>query len=338
MDLLVDPVLYAVPTANGDSEAHILFIESLSRWNEEIKAKRHNFFVWFDCIDALYEADCFPDPQKLRSLWLQIDEEVISPDLAFIACLSLLDPPYLDEWLEDPSLNDLLVDENFFDMRPDLLNRLPTIVAEAFLATLGKIAYIKEKKQDTRVSNLQLVTHPVAGNPVAAISAHVASEDQSDVVFVETKLPLIMHPDELENLDDIWQDTITAIQWVAREMKRQGDLSETVELAPFLVHDTFVSTIQKYHFDKNQGYLKQIFRKCVLLLAGLIPPDPNKHHTLNKNQQKTHGEWGAWRLHITGSPIAIRLHYWRHENRYILMHIVPHENFDIDSPPADAFC
>lgn len=340
MNLLVDPILYAVPAVNGNHEVHIQFIDSLIHWSEEIVAKRHNFYVWHECMYALRQAGCYPDHQNIKQLLKQTNEEIISPDFVFSLCKRLLERPYLDEWLQNPSLDDLLVSEADFKVNPDLLNRLPTVVAEAFQQTLGKIAYIKETQDEPSMSDLLLVTHPITGESVAEISALVDTDDEIDVV-VGTDVPLITNSHELDamqNLAEIWQDAENAIYWFAREMKRQGYLSDALELAPFIINHTFVSTIQKYHFDNNLGRLNQIFRKCVLLLAGLIPPDPSKHHTLNKHQQKTYGEWGAWRLHITGSPMAIRLHYWRHENRYILMHVIPHENFDIDSPPTDAFC
>ena len=338
MDLLVDPVLYAVPSANGNSDAHIQFVESLIRWNEEIRKQQHNFFVWFECIAALSQANCYPDHQNINQLWRQVNEGVISPDLAARACKRLLDRPYLDDWLKDPSLDEMIVDESNFSVRPDLLQRLPSIVADAFQETLGKIAYIKEVKKESPVFDLHLITHPVAGDPVVEISAHVVTEEQS--AEVNTDLPLIFDPNELDalqDLNDLWPNATEAIQWLAREMIRQGHLPDTTELAPFVVNSTFVASIEKYHFEKKNSRLYQIIRKCVLLLSSQIPPDPAMHHTLDKHKQRFCGNWGAWRLHITGSHLAIRLHYWRHMNRHILMHVVPHENMKIDDPPAGIF-
>lgn len=343
MNLLVDPVIYAIPSVNGNTDAHIQFIDSLSHWSEEIRAKRHNFFVWYDCMNALSQANCFPNLGNLRQLWQQLHEEEVSVDLAFQACLRLLDPPYLDEWLEDPSLDDLLVDEASFSVRPDLLQRLPPIVAAAFQQTLGKIAYIKEMKDESPVSDLHLVTHPVTGEPIATIAAQVVAYEGS--IEVNSDLPLVTNPDELDALQDLadqWQDAVAAIAWLAREMKRNGELPPKAQLAPFAIGPEFIDSIARYHFDKNLGWLNKIYRQCVFLLTGNIPYNTKEHHHLGGEKQERHDSWGACRLQITKSPSAIRLHYWHDGRRSILMDVScsskhKDEDYKISKPPHDAF-
>jgi len=339
MDLLVDPVLYAVPDVTKEPEAHIQFVAALSLWTEELCAKRHNFYVWQDCMIALNEEDCFPYPPNLRRVWAMADEEVISPDMVWAACRQLFEVPYLDDWIEDPRLHDVLIDEKEFQVNPDLLNRLPPAVANSFQKALGWIAYLRATKVDSSASDLMLVTHPVhvepkSKAPDAQISAYVVTNGHD--ARVQAEMPLITEPADLDSrqsLADLWKEPQKAIQWLARDMVREGALTKGTELAPFHVHDTFIESIQRYGFDKPYGRLYQIFRKCVLLLSGNIPPDPDSHHTLDKHKQQVVGKWGAWRLHVTGSPIAIRLHYWRHGNEYILMHVVPFQVMKIDDPP-----
>ena len=339
MDFLVDPILYAVPSPNGTNDAHTQFVNALSRWSEVNRSKQHNFYVWQDCIDALYEADCFPDPQKIRQLWQYVGEEVISPDLAYMAWMRFLEPPYLDDILKDPSLAQMLIDESSFLLNPDLIERLPPIVAEAFKDTLAKLAYIKETDQESPVSNLQLLTHPIAGEPLAEISAHVMTNEES--VDVQSSFPLITDPDELDafqNLTDLWPDVDASLHWLMRDMIRQGQLAPNTTLAPYFISPTFIDSIHHLHAQNSESRLYQIMRKSVLLLTGNLPPDPTSHHTFDKHKQRFYEQWGAWRLHVTGSPLALRLHYWRHQNLYILMHIVPFDNMHIAKPPADAFC
>jgi hypothetical protein len=338
MHLLVDPVLYAVPNAEDDNETFERYIEHLSLWSDELRSKRHNFYVWQECIDALNAAGCFPYPPILKKLWARMDEQIISSDIAFAACRSLFEPPNLEDWIEDPNLYDMLVDEERFKVMPELLDRLPPEVADAFQQALGKVAYVKKSHQELPLADLHLVTHPVVGEKRAEITAYVVANSHS--AEVEEELLLITKPEDLDallKLADQWQDAKQAIEWLARQMIHDGELPPDTQLAPFVVGPNFVASIAKHHFDKNPGWLKQIYRRCVLLLTGWATSDPKKHHTLDKHKQRMHGSWGAWRIHVTGSPMAIRLHYWRSGNKYILMHNVPHEDYDMDDPPANAF-
>ena len=333
MDLLVDPVLYAIPDLNQNSEAHIQFVDSLATWTEEFFAKRHNFYVWQDCMDALNEADCFPYPHNLRKLWALADEQIISPDMVWAACCRLFEIPYLEQWIEDPNMHDILIDDTEFDVRPDLLDRLPPSVALTFQKALGRIAYVKATRDDTPATDMMLVTHPVDAETVAEIATYVVADGHDD--RIEAELPLAITPEDLESVNDIasqWQNAEQTIQGLAKDMMRKGDLLADAKLATFSIGPDFVSSIARHHFDRRPGWLQQIYRRCVLLLTGNATTNPDKHHTLHKHDQIKRGPWGAWRIHVTGSPMAIRLHYWRQGNHYLLMHIVPHENYHIDDP------
>lgn len=339
MHLLVDPVLYAVPTIDDDKEAHIDYIDHLSQWSDEFREKKHHFYVWPECIDALNDAGCFPYPDVLKQLWARVDEHIISYDYAFAACCRLLEPPNLPDWIKDPNLYEMLVEDAAFQIRPDLLERLPSEVAEAFQQTLGKVAYIKEIYEESPISDLHLVTHPVLGEPVAIITAEVMTHDET--TQVNSDLPLITSPDDLDALQDIaqqWQDVPTAIAWTKREMIRKGELPSSAQLAPFAVDPEFATSIERHQFDKNIGRLNKIYRQCVLLLTGNILYNTEEHHFLGKPNQRRSGEWRARRLHITKSPSAIRLHYWHDGQRFILMEVLGHhDHFAIDEPPSDAF-
>lgn len=334
MDLLVDPIIYAVPDISKNPDAHIQFVASLALWSEEFRNKRHNFYVWQDCMDALFDAGCFPDPQNLKKLWALANEEVVSPDIAFAACCRLFEIPFLEHWIEDPDLYDVLIDEEDFQLRPDLLERLPHTVAATFQRALGRIAYVKVTRDNSPASDLLLITHPVAVDPVAEIAAYVVADGHN--ARIETDFPLITTPDDLDSLLDVagqWQEPEKAIKWLAKDMIRNGELPKGTTLASFTVGPNFVSSIAEHQFDKKPGWLQQIYRRCVLVLTGYATTDPEKHHPLDKHKQRKRGNWGAWRIHVTGSPMAIRLHYWRHGNTYLLMNIVPHENLQIDEPP-----
>lgn len=339
MELLVDPILYTVPDVIQEPEAHVQFVASLSSWTEEFCTNQHNFYVWSECMDALNAAGCFPYPKNLRKVWALAEEKVISPDLVWTFCKKLFEVPNLEDLIIDPLMRDMLIDEKDFQIRPELLDRLPPSVANTFQRALGWIAYVMATQNNSPAADLMLVTHPLpleqkGSLPMAEIVAYVVTDGHD--ARIEAELPLIMEPADLaarQTLAELWQEPEKAIKWMAQDMVREGVLPKTTKLAPFHVHDTFVESIRRYGFATPSSRLHQIFRKSVLLLSGNISPDPDAHHTLDKHQQQVVGKWGAWRLHVTGSPIAIRLHYWRRGNEYILMHVVPFQIMKIDDPP-----
>lgn len=334
MDFLVDPVLYAVPAVNGNSEVLLNYLEHLSRWSAEIRAQRHNFFVWFDCMDALAQAGCYPNHQNLKQLWLQSGEQMISPDIVLAACRRLLDPPYLDDCIQDPSLDNMLVDESSFTVHPDLLERLPPLVADAFQDALGKVAYIRDKQPSTPCSDLHLVTHPIGGEQEAGIAAHVVTPDNS--ADVNAELPLVTTPNDLDALQDLagmWRDPEEAFPWLLRRLIRKGDLPPDTQFHPYRVGPGFIKAIEDHHFDRIPGRLRSIYRCCVMLLAGLGPTDPKVHHLLQNQKKRRYGDWRAWRLHLSKPPLSLRLHYWRGGGKFILSNIVViHRDYNIDPP------
>jgi hypothetical protein len=206
-------------------------------------------------------------------------------------------------------------------------------VLEAFRKTLGLLAFARSTNGDSTESNIQLITYPIENGPHAELAA--ATVDKKEV---KTSVYLFFSPDDLlafVDIKDCWKDTDLALKLVQQGLIKQNSLPAEGCLIEYHVAPSFNESISTNHYDRRSDQLAQIFRKCVLLLSGESPPDGHSHHPLDKHKQRRFNDWKAWRLHITGSPIAIRLHYWRRGNEIILMQVGPHENMDINAPPED---
>jgi hypothetical protein len=333
MDLLVDPVVFALPLESEAEDAHLRYVQQLSAWSGELCTMRHNFFASEVCMLALYEAKMYPSGNGFRRLWERSGETDIGYVDALNACRRLMENiPYLEDRIS--GLRNLEIQES--NVNPDLLQRLLDPVACAFRDTLGLVAYARDVIKDTTAESIMLVTHPIEGGSDAHILASVSPGGK--IFEVSTSIPMLCSPDDLLDLTDLeecWQETRQALQLVYRRLVKQRTLKAGAEWATYHVAQSFNESILQYHYNHRSDQIAQIFRKCVLLLTDNLPPNRTSHHWLDKKNQRIVNGWGAWRLHITGGPIAIRLHYWRRHNKYILMQVGPHENFDIDDPPED---
>jgi hypothetical protein len=198
---------------------------------------------------------------------------------------------------------------------------------------LGLLAFARSTNEDSAKNNIQLITYPIENGPQAELTAATTDEEE-----IKTSVYLFFSPDDLlafVDLKDCWKDTDLALQLVQQGLIKQNSLPAEGSLSEYHVAHSFNESISTNHYDRRSDQLAQIFRKCVLLLSGKLPPDGQSHHTLDKHKQRTFYDWRAWRLHITGSPIAIRLHYWRRGNEIILMQVGPHQNMNIDAPPEN---
>lgn len=332
MDMLVDPVVFALPAIEETDEVRMQYIHHLVCWNDELRTSNHNFFVSEACILALYDSERYPSMDALQNLWSFVGEEAIDYRDVFRACKRLfMNTPYLEDRVSE--LREVIVDRAGVQVRPDLILRLQNPIASAFRETLGHIAYARVTVTDSVASGMLLVTHPVNGNSLARINAPIESKVGSQIF--EADVVLVSEPDDLLaliSLSEIWQDTKQAIQWARQKMIREKNLAHDSQMYSFKTAPSFNKSIQKYHYERRPNQLIQIFRKCVLLLSDNLPYDKQTHHGLGQpNPHRVNG-WLAWRLHITGSPVALRLHYWRRENDFIFMQVAPHENYDIGDP------
>jgi predicted hydrocarbon binding protein len=329
MDLLVDPLVLAMPLVSANQQELVEYIECLSHWSTEFIAAQHNFMFSEGCAFALDEAGCYPDIEEMKILWKNVNEVQIDCRDAFNACIKVLtNMPFLEDRI--PELRDIAVDEASVRMCPDLLERQLEHVIPAFQETMGQIAYARSIIPESIAVNLRLLTYPIQGDSVAAIWANVLVE--SGERAIESNVQLIYQPDDLLDLINIWEENQRAIEWKARNM------SVTIRLCPFKVSPEFNRSIIEKGQQKQSILLHTIFRKCVLLLTKQWTTI--EAHELGRPQRQI-GKWKAYRLHVTNSSPGWRLHYWRRGDEFYLMQLVQHDQDDIAVPTefSDAeFC
>lgn len=329
MDLLVDPLVFAVPPAQVTGQELDEYVSYLVQWRDDFIAGEHNFMIGRSCAFALDDNDCYPYIEKLQEIWQQ--NKIIDTDYmdVYNACIKVLSNlPFFEERI--PELDEIDLFEDTVHVRPDLLERQPEKVAQAFQETLGYVAYARSVIPESIAGNLLLLTYPIEGESLAEIWAKVLTESPEDTDYTElsiySEVTLVVAPDDLLDLmefSDIWEDTYRAIQWKARNMQRQHALS------PFKVHTTFNESIKKNDLQQQAGLLDRIFRQCVLLLN--MEWTAIETHELGKPQHTVHN-WKSFRLYITEGSPGWRLHYWRRGNEFYLMHVFEHDIDYIDVP------
>lgn len=329
MQLLVDPIVYALPSKHARPDAHIEYVRNLVLWFDEWNSNEHEFFISELCAFAVSDSEQSPCIQNIADLWKLLGETQIGHVDAYRVCKHLLENwPYLEDRI--PGLRDIVIYDDHVHVRPDLLRRHTEQIRAAFCDTLGRVAYAKAYIDHEVVQDLLLVTHPIDRAKVANIDA--SAETNSETVGVSADLLLITEPEglaDLVDLVDIWQNTQQAINRKLSGLINEGALPQDTHLAKFYVSEGFNRSIQDYGINRRTGDLDRLFRKCVYLLAGLLSTNDKENHPLHKDERDG---WGAWRLRISGGSLALRLHYWKKKDEYILTQVAPHENYDIADP------
>jgi hypothetical protein len=341
MHLFFDPVLLSVPASPGASaQVHLEYAERLVAWDEVTRGQQHSFCVSAGLADALYQDECYPNTHTLRRRWKDAGVR-LSPDTAAKVALRLLTsrPP-----LETFFAHDLArVQVDKITLAPDLSARLPKRVAATFRDSLARVAWLRRVStqatpNDPNPANLLLVTHPIGDATTSTIQADVLADDVAAVEVVEDELPLVTDPQELDRYFDLntaWTDPATAIRLLARQILTAPSHAPVWQrIARFRVGDDFSASIQRCEIHRKAGYLRKVFRLCVLLMADdSSTHDEKQHHRLGKGSVPiSHGVWQAWRLWINDAAPGYRLHYWRNDNEFIFMHVRFHDDYTIDPP------
>lgn len=329
MDFLVDPLVFSLPSEKAPRQALEIYVDFLIQWQYLFANSTYNFMMSSACVYSLDEMGLYPYLENLEKIWKYAQEETMDVRDVFNACIKVLSNwPFLEERI--PHLDKIEIYEDTVRIRPDLLDRQPEAVDEAFRQALGYVAYARAFIPESIASNLLLLTYPISGQSLAEIWATVLAESSDQYgltdVNIYSDILLVTTPDELLDfmeLSDFWEDTERAIRWKARQMQREYLLS------PFKVHTTFNESIKANELHLHGGVLDRIFRQCVLLLSREWVAIET--HKLGKPQHEVN-EWKSFRLYITEGKSGWRLHYWRRGDEFYLVQIPPHDNYDIDEP------
>lgn len=336
MHLFIDPVLLAAPVPNGDAtyaKTQHDYVTCLLDWADEVhRGQRHSYFMAQGCIQALFEDDRYPDRSNLRRCLYGAGslDPTLSPEMVFTVIDKLVsNTPYLEDYFPGRNLNDVIIAEERFTVRPDLLARLPPRTAEAMRQSLSWIAWLHHTPDerpdaapnDPDPADLLLVTHPIGQ---AWTNIHAEVMDANAFNAIDDKLPLVTHPNDLlryADMEELWHMPRAAIV-------KAADARSNPRLAPYGIGRDFVDSIRQYNFQNHSGWLSAIYKNIVLLLSGHTFPG-GEHHTFGHPPHQR-DQWIAWRLHITGPPSSIRLHYWRDGNRVLLMKVFSSGRHDDD--------
>lgn len=335
MQLLVDPIVYALPSPDTDPDVCARYTEHLALWFDEWEMQNHEFFVSKICAYALFDTCYYPFVENFEKIWMYAGEDRISYQDAYTVVERVLaNLPFFEE--RAPGLQDIEIYEEDLKVRPDLVQRNVDAIQPAFREVLGRLAYAKAHIDSTLVDDMMLLTYPVTGYKMAEIEAR--AETNLETVDVDAEVELATDPRDLVvdlELADIWENTKLAIRWKFDDMVRKCELEPGLRLKKYRVAESFNASIKSKNIQNKSSVLNQVFRKCVLLLCGKYPPDGSTHHSLDKDHQRVVNGWSAWRMHITGRPLAYRLHYWCKGDEYILMQVAPFTNLSIEDPPDE---
>ena len=344
MHLLFDPVLLAVPGGAGvTARTHLDFAAHLLDWDEIAHGVQHTYCVSAEFWDALMQDDCFPDQATLHLRWKPAGVRM-SPDAVTRVARSILDrTPALEKFFAD-DLAGVLVDEKQCRVQPDLPARLPEKTAVAFRRALSRVAWLRASSSaapaaGANPADLLLATRPFDG-PAKAAAVHAEVMAGDSLVAVDNELPLATHPSDLDPYFDLslaWREPAAAIRVLARSLLNKP-LKPMVarRLEQLRVGPDFCESIWRHQINRQQGYLKSVFRKCVMLLADdASTHDEKQHHRLGEgNSAVGDGDWQAWRLWVNDDAPGYRLHYWRNDDTFIFMHVRLHDDYSIERPPG----
>ena len=341
MYFLVDPIVLCLPEPTATPNQIEYFFQYLNNWSEFIREGQDNkFYMTEGCCQV--SASKFPYPESIRG-YLQNVRGTLDANTVSSACSRILQNfpswPFLEEEVGLPKLLvDSLVDSDTMCLDPDLIRRTPSEIAKPLQETFGYVAYAKEIANHDIASALYFLTYPINGSNKIEIGVTVLIEEgvqevKTDLHEVETDLPIVESPEDLlkhKSLIDIWENTEQAIEWA------KGEMNINIGSFPYTVGPGFNQSLENCQFSTHSNRLEQCFKKIAQLLSGEHIKENYALRTgpAGNNPQRTTvvGKkiWSAWRLQITsGRGSVYRLHYWKHQSKYVFSHVVDHNDHNI---------
>lgn len=353
MHFLLDPFIFAIPTEDATPDSIESYFETLRTWAPIVLESNHKFWISYLIAQALTDIEQYPTYARLAQLDKYLDTYINADDKPYDiytlqrACERMLaGPPLIEDYLtcyarvevEPAEVQDLLP--------PEIIQRLHPVLKDAFVITLGFIAFAKEKEQHQQASNLLIATTDhYRGEDALALTLTVWEADQEDWVEIplNTTWQIIYQPeqlDEIEGLTSFWQDSERGLEWAYRDLAARNKLDPDVHsLSNFKVGSGFTDSIASYHWYNHPDLLAAIFRAAIYAITCALPrTDRGKHKPLRTGKkslepQRTRDSDNAtaWRVHVTRGHPGLRLHYWLTPDNIVeLSTVAPHEIYDID--------
>ena len=332
MHFLVDPMVLCLPEPKSEPDQILSFFSYLENWSEFIRGGQGNeFYMTKKCCEVSVQK--VPWDLNLIQGLLNDAGGSLDATTTYSSCLRVLENCFGLPLFEDAvDLPELLVYSDTMSLDPDLVKSIPAEIAEALRETFGYVAYAKKIAKHDIASALYFLTHPVNGSDEIEIGVTV--EDEKEKKYkVETDLPIVETPEDLlkhKSLTDIWEDTEQAIEWA------KGEMNINTGSSHYTVGPGFNQSIENCQFPTHFNRLKQCFEKIARLLSEEQIKDNYALRTgpAGNNPQRTtvvdKKTWSAWRLQITsGRGSVYRLHYWKHQNKYVFSHVVNHNDHNI---------
>jgi len=340
IDLLVDPYIISTRTHMTKEEA-LAFIECPIRWMNTEHATGCRLVISDSYLYALWTADQYPTPDRLRAVHRIAQTERFDAETLFRAFDQILSiAPKIESVT---SITEVLVDTDGVNLiPPTIVARLSPKVRDALIDTLAACALhtvlsgvdypLGFATESFSVASIQ----DMSGEFLILAFVGSSSAPISLPQVVALKIPLLVNSQdvlEILDFDMVCNDAECAIQWswvhvITRQDRAKYFMSE------FVIREEFKQRIFSLGLQSNM--LEQVYRKVVYLIsrvrsAGLQIEPLRIDKGPNSTQKRRLSDGAcAFRIQISQYGAGIHVHYWHCPSGSIeIAWIGPHDDFYI---------
>ncbi|RMH40450.1 MAG: hypothetical protein D6694_10060 [Gammaproteobacteria bacterium] len=314
MDILLDPYIVNVPSADAPEDECDAYIYHIVQWTKCIDNTPHKFWLPEKVYTALANLRRYPNFDNLTFLASRMQNNgrsILAEHEIVNVAYKLLMPPLFEENFGFSALPDSAT--NIVIIPQAILDRLPVEAADALVETLAEVTLAAQERKE--LDDLVFATIP-DGFVEKYLEARIEESIEEPRSW---KGRMVFSPDELDNIVGIemfWDDVPRAIAWAKQSL--QTNRVAIKNMAEWIEGDNFVDSIRQTHMDRDSKALQALYIEIVKMLAGITPrfeksrynnkSTPN--HPIKKGgkvvtRQKDKAE--AYRLRIQDDW---HLHYW----------------------------
>ena len=339
-DLLVDPYMISARKHMTQDEASS-FVECAVIWMGAERRTGCRLVISDGYLYALWKADQYPTPDKLRSICRIAHNESFDAETVLRAFDQILTiAPRIEKIT---SIGEVLIDEDKTNIVPSTtVKRLSPKVIDALADTLATCGLYTTMTGVNYPLGFATDSSPVDSKHDIECEFLVLDFNESSQstislpLAVTLKLPLLANNDDVLGIldfDSVCHDAECAIQWsrvhAIRRQDRAGQLTHK-----FIIREEFKEKIVSLSLPTSM--LKQVYRKVTYLLCGLrsagLEVEPLRIGQGPNSAQIRRATDGAeaFRMQISQYGAGYHVHYWSCSGGLIeIAWIGPHNDYFI---------
>lgn len=318
--LLLDPYLFTVPSDGSSSQEVQIWWDSLSQWLTTLGHSKIEWVHVYDCLSKLDELSRSINFQRLRTLGLTsgvpINPSVLLP---LQRELQTEQRDYVSK-----TVTKYVISESELSITPVVIvERNRPEIQQFLIDALGCLG-VDQALGSTLAIEMLFVTSPVDGSTLPdrmIVDGEATLIDPDHLMewlsdrLISGSFPLLSHPDELSDMPPGEIVALGETEVLLHIERLARTRFPTVQLLRVRFHRDFTPSLAASGIIHNEDGLKNLFERSSEVIAGQASlgarlEQIRQSESGSSPQVRRADGATAWRVSISMSGVAWRLHYW----------------------------